>query len=133
MAIVKRKISLNDVKPDEKLTADDGFVNCAPRWIVTEETGASYGVFGWVKYLAGATHELHRHPNADEVFFVLSGHGVARSGEETFEIGAGDTVFVPHGDAHYFNNIDEKEPLIAIFAYFGAPSLEKAGHELAKP
>ena len=131
MVTIKRKISLKDVKVEETLTEDEGFVNCPPKWIVGEREGASYGLFGWVEFPPGATHELHRHPKADEIFFVLSGHGIARSGDETFEIGAGDTVFVPYGDAHYFNNDDENQPLTAVWAYMGAPSLEKAGYELA--
>ena len=133
MVTIKRKISLDNVKVDEQLTADEGFVNCAPRWIVTEDIGAKYGTFGYVEFPPGATHELHTHPNADEIFFVLSGHGIARSRDEIFEIGAKDTVFVPRGDVHYFRNTDEKEPLIAVFAYLGAPNLEKAGYELEKP
>jgi len=81
-----------------------------PCWIVTEDIGAKYGTFGYVEFPpAAATHELHRYPNADEVFFVLSGHGLVRSGDEMFEIKVGDTVFVPAGDIHYFRNTDEKE------------------------
>lgn len=130
MATIKRKISLNDVKVDEQLTPDKGWVNLRLRWIVTEDIGAKHGTFGYVEFLAGSSHELHKHPNADEIFYVLSGHGMVRSGDEMFEVSAGDTVFVPQGDTHYFKNIDEKEPLVALFAYLGAPSLEKAGYEL---
>jgi len=129
MVTVKRKISLKDVKIDEQLTEEGGWVNLRLRWIVTEDIGAKYGTFGYVEFLAGSSHELHRHPNADEVFYVLSGHGMVRSGDEMFEVSAGDTVFVPQGDPHYFKNIGEKGPLVALFAYLGAPSLQKAGYE----
>ena len=130
MKTIRRKLSLSEVKPDKQLTAEEGFVDCAPWWIVTEEIGAKYGTFGYVEFTPAATHELHTHPNADEVFFVLSGRGLVRSGDEMFEIEPGDTVFVPAGDVHYFRNTDEKENLVAVFAYLGAPSLEKAGYEL---
>jgi len=133
MAKIKRKISLDDVPVDEQLTADEGWVNLRMRWIVTEDVGAKLGTFGYVEFLSGSKHEYHTHPNADEVFFVLSGHGEARSGDETFEIKAGDTVFVPIGDVHYFRNTDEKEPLKALFIYLGKPSLEKAGYKLVEP
>jgi mannose-6-phosphate isomerase-like protein (cupin superfamily) len=132
MVTIKRKISLNDVKVDEQLTEDEGWVNLRLRWIVTEDIGAKYGTFGYVEFPANSSHELHKHPNADEIFYVLSGRGIVRSGEEMFEVGPGDTVFVPQGDTHYFRNIDKKEPLIALFAYLGAPSLQKAGYELVE-
>ena len=132
MATVKRKISLNDVKVDEQLSPDEGWVNLRLKWIVTEDTGAKYGTFGYVEFLTGSSHELHKHPNADEVFYVLSGHGEARSGDEIFEISAGDTVFVPLGEPHYFRNLNEKESLAAVFAYLGAPSLREAGYEVEK-
>lgn len=129
---IRRKISLNEVPVDEELTADQGWVNLRMRWIVTEKTGAKYGTFGYVEFPAGSSHEYHRHPNADEVFYVLSGHGIVKSGNETFEVKSGDTVFVPAGDVHYFNNTDKKEPLIALFVYLGQPSLDKAGYVLVE-
>lgn len=129
MATVKRKISLKDVKVDEQATADQGFINLKLQWIVTDEVGAKLGCFGYVEFMTQSSHELHTHPNAEEIFYVLSGHGLARSGDETFEINTEDTVFVPKGEAHSFKNLDEKEPLKAVYAYFGAPSIQKAGHE----
>ena len=130
MANVKRKISLSDVKFDEQLNPDEGWVNLRLKWIVNEEAGATLGTFGYVEFLTGSSHELHKHPNADEVFYVLSGHGEAQSGDEIFEIIAGDTVFVPAGEPHYFRNLNGKEPLVAVFAYLGQPSLQKAGYEI---
>jgi quercetin dioxygenase-like cupin family protein len=132
MAVVKRKISLNDVKFDEQLSPDAGWVNLRLKWIVNEEVGATLGTFGYVEFLSGSSHELHRHPNADEVFYVLSGRGIVRSGDEVFEIAEGDTVFVPRGDPHSFQNSDESKPLVALFAYLGKPSLQKAGYEVEK-
>ena len=133
MAVLRRKISLDEVPIDEQLTEDDGWVNLRMRWIVNEDAGTKLGTFGYVEFLSGSKHEYHTHPNADEIFFVLSGRGEARSGDETFDVKAGDTVFVPMGDVHYFRNTDEKESLKALFIYLGQPSLAKAGYELVKP
>ena len=129
MTNVKRKITLREGKVDKTLTAEEGWVKTKPIWLVTEEVGAKYGTFGYAELPCGSIHELHTHPNADEIFYVISGHGVARSGDEVFEINPGDTVFVPYGEPHYFKNDDENISLIAVFAYFGAPSLKKAGYE----
>jgi quercetin dioxygenase-like cupin family protein len=129
MAVIKRKISLKEGKVDKSLSPEEGWVKTIPVWLVTEEVGAKYGTFGYAELPSGSIHELHTHPNADEVFYVISGHGIAKSGDEEFEISAGDTVFVPCGEPHYFKNTNENISLIAVFAYMGAPSLEKAGYK----
>lgn len=46
----------------------------------------------------------HLHREADEAFYVLSGMFEFLSGEETFEAGAGDFVYVPRGVRHRFRN-----------------------------
>lgn len=128
MAKIKRKISLKDVPVDVEHTEDQGFVNLKIQWIVTDEVGAKDGCLNHVEFLSSSSHEFHTHPNVEEIFFVLSGHGLAVSGDETFEIDPGDTVFVPKGEKHYFRNLLEKEPLVALSAYFGAPNIDKAGY-----
>ena len=125
---VKRKIRLKEGKVDKSLKDEDGWVKTVPVWLVTEEIGAKYGTFGYAELPPGSIHELHTHPNADEVFYVISGHGMAQCGDQEFEINAGDTVFTPAGEPHITKNTDENISLIGIFAYMGQPSLEKAGY-----
>jgi mannose-6-phosphate isomerase-like protein (cupin superfamily) len=47
----------------------------------------------------------HIHKELDEAFYVLSGTFAFLSGEEEFQAGAGEFVYVPHGVRHRFRNI----------------------------
>jgi oxalate decarboxylase len=65
----------------------------------------------------GAMRELHWHPN-DEWQYYVSGHGrmtvFASSGKaRTFNYQAGDVGYVPHGMAHYVQNLGD-EPLVFL-------------------
>ena len=50
------------------------------------------------EYLPGHKHNLHMHPNQEEVIFVLSGKGITEIQGERREIGPGSVVFVPAGE-----------------------------------
>ena len=73
-------------------------------------------------------HALHRHPNAEEWEYVVHGTGIKHVGDELFVIRAGDLAFVPKNVYHGLENGSENEPLITLWGYSGAPSLEKAGY-----
>jgi uncharacterized cupin superfamily protein len=54
----------------------------------------------------------HAHHTNEEMFFIVSGEGTYRLGEETFPIRAGDIVSAPAGDvstAHQIVNISQGE------------------------
>ncbi|MDQ3657157.1 MAG: cupin domain-containing protein, partial [Chloroflexota bacterium] len=58
---------------------------------------------------AGALRELHWHPNAGEINYVLEGEGTigilsASQETATFAIRPGSITYVPIGDAHYIRN-----------------------------
>lgn len=58
---------------------------------------------------AGALRELHWHPNAGEINYVLAGEGTigilsATQETATFAIRPGSITYVPIGDAHYIRN-----------------------------
>jgi quercetin dioxygenase-like cupin family protein len=97
------------------------------RWLVTKETvGAAKTVFGVTFFQPGARHELHRHPNAEEVEYLVSGRGVAWVGDDAIELGPGEAVFVPQNEYHGFANTSDAEVVMA-WCYAGAASLEDAG------
>ncbi len=60
---------------------------------------------------------FHHHLREDEVFYVLSGRGVLRYGDELFDLGPGDCVSCPAGSgvAHQIANpFDEDMVYLAI-------------------
>jgi quercetin dioxygenase-like cupin family protein len=40
--------------------------------------------------------------------YVLRGHARIGIGEETYEVRAGDVVFIPEGAVHYYQNLDDE-------------------------
>jgi len=52
----------------------------------------------------GKASRKHYHPVAEETFYVLSGRGRITVGEETRDIVAGDTVFIPAEAVHQVQN-----------------------------
>lgn len=58
----------------------------------------------------------------DEIYYIISGSGMIRVGDETYDVGAGDVVFVESGLEHDFFNIDEKITALTIFVGSESPS-----------
>lgn len=104
-----------------------GWVDMDVRWLVTKDTvGASKTVFGVTFFPPGAKHDIHRHPNAEEVEYLVSGSGIAYVGDDAIELGPGEAVFVPANEYHGFENNSDAEVVMAWY-YAGAASLEEAG------
>src|SRR5436189_2854623 len=75
------------------------------RWLFTRDTvGSEHSVFGITVFPPGSKHDIHRHPNAEEFEYLVSGHGIARVGDADVELGPGEVVFVPTNDYHGFEN-----------------------------
>jgi len=97
------------------------------RWLVTRETvGSAATVFGVTIFPPGAKHDIHRHPNAEEVEYLVSGSGTAYVDNDAISLGPGEAVFVPRNSYHGFENSSEAEVVMA-WCYAGAASLEDAG------
>ncbi|WP_251328520.1 cupin domain-containing protein [Haloplanus pelagicus] len=58
----------------------------------------------------------------DEVYYIISGSGMIRVGEETYTVESGDVVFVERGLEHDFFNIDEEITALTIFVGSADPS-----------
>jgi uncharacterized RmlC-like cupin family protein len=69
------KVVVASTEPDPGLP-HRGWVDMDVRWLVTKETvGSTKTVFGVTFFPPGAKHEIHRHPNAEEVEYLMSGSG----------------------------------------------------------
>ncbi len=58
----------------------------------------------------------------DEIYYIISGSGMIRVGDETYDVGAGDVVFVEQGLEHDFFNVDEEITALTIFVGSADPS-----------
>lgn len=122
------KLSLADVPVDHSLTEETGWADMAVQWIVCRDTvGSTHHVVGLTVFAPGAKHHPHRHPDAEEAQYLIKGSGLARVGDKDIVQNAGDTVFVPRGEWHGFENTFDGETVM-IWTYGGASSLEEAGY-----
>lgn len=64
----------------------------------------------------GKSNPLHRHPNCDELLVVTSGRCIKRIGDETVELGTGESVVIPRGMPHQATAIGD-EPMTCVIAY----------------
>ena len=120
------KVTLARTAPDAGIPSR-GWVEMDVRWLVTKESvGATKSVFGVTMFPPGSRHEIHRHPNAEEVEYLVSGTGLAYVDDDVIELGPGEAVFVPQNSYHGFENSSDGEVVMA-WCYSGAANLEEAG------
>jgi quercetin dioxygenase-like cupin family protein len=125
------RVSSAAVAPDTGLSAEDGWIDMEVRWLITEETvGSTQTVVGRTVLRPGSKHDIHRHPRAEEWEYVVSGSAIKHVGDDSVRLEAGDVVFVPANVFHGLENASDSEPVVTVWGYSGASSLEAAGYEL---
>ena len=70
------------------------------------ESGSGYCMVE-IRSAPGAGAPPNRHPEDDEVFYVLEGEYAFRVGEENISARPGDCVKVPNGAVHAFRNVGQ--------------------------
>jgi quercetin dioxygenase-like cupin family protein len=97
--------------------------------IDAQEVGAEDITFGFSSFAPHTSiHKKHAHPEAEEIMYILRGRGISGVGDQEFEVGPGDTLWMPRGAIHWFYNPFD-EACEFIFIYTRA-SLAKAGYAL---
>jgi quercetin dioxygenase-like cupin family protein len=78
-------------------------------------------------FLPGKSHDFHRHPNQEEVIYVLDGRLEQWVEDERCSIGPGDAVLIPPAVVHAsFNVGDEPARILAVLS----PCVGEAGYEV---
>ena len=117
------------VEPIKDLMASEKVFALRRIMVDQQMGGAEMLTFGYAMFDAKTSyHKKHYHPEAEEVFYVISGKGIGGVGEasEETEIVKGDTVWIPKGAVHWlYNPFDEPCEILFVYA---APSLESAGY-----
>jgi quercetin dioxygenase-like cupin family protein len=93
-----------------------------------DDTGARKIILLSAEFPPGKVHLLHRHPNAEQIMYVLEGSCLALSEGEPVRLKEGDAVFISQGEWHGVRN-DTDQPAVTLVIYAGAGSLEEAGYE----
>lgn len=86
-------------------------------------TGISSVSLAHATVAAGAETVWHRLEHTDEIYFVLSGHGLMWVGADSREVGPGDAVWIPAGIPQRIQN-HGAEPLAFLCACGPAYVLE---------
>ncbi len=88
------------------------------KWMATPDVNDSERLSaGVVQLEPGRGHELHTHPDSDEVLYVVSGEGEQTVAGETREVAAGEMIYVPAGVEHGTQNTGwETLKLLAVYA-----------------
>ena len=124
------RVSRHDVPVEGGLRADEGWVDMRVQFLIDKARADSQDfLLGWTVLPPGARHDRHRHPNADEFFVVLSGHGLIYTDDADEAAQEGDVIFTRRGRWHGFNNTGD-EDVTLLWGWSGAGSLDDAGYEL---
>ena len=78
------------------------------------DTMKTFRHFARITLKPGETNNLHTHEDAEQVYFIMAGKGVAQVGDEKKEVTAGDAIFLPAGLSHGFFNTGSKTAIILL-------------------
>lgn len=79
-----------------------------------ENVGTKYLKINITEYAPGTEHTLHRHPDQEEVIYILEGQGISQTEAGNHPISAGAFVFVPADTDHATINVRKDKPMKAI-------------------
>jgi len=110
-------VNLDEIEETSRFMGEHWGANYKPLTAAMKAGGGKLGI-NWMRVPKGkSTCPFHAHALEDEAFFVLSGRGVLRYGDELRELRAGDCVSCPAGTkvAHQLANpFDEDFVYLAI-------------------
>jgi quercetin dioxygenase-like cupin family protein len=87
------------------------------RWMMNSELDpAASQTFGIVQINAGQRNPLHKHPNCEELLYVLSGSFENVVGDKKVVLHAGDILRIPADTPHQGIN-NTHEPMRAVISY----------------
>ena len=127
-----RYFALDDLADARVHNPSLGFYHMKARMLIDAEHGGVRSfTLGMGTFAPGeGRHALHRHPNAEEIFYVCEGAGVHLTADGAeHPLSAGELAFVPRNEWHGFRNTGTI-PVRAFFGYLGVGSRADAGYEL---
>jgi mannose-1-phosphate guanylyltransferase len=118
-----------NVEPSQRVMT--GVTHVSTDELITElEENEEDAQFAEVLHTESVTVEIGTYPSSspknphteDEVYYIISGSGMIRAGDEIYDVETGDVVFVEQGLEHDFFNIDEEITALTIFVGSDTPS-----------
>ena len=82
----------------------------------------------------GAASPVHVHDHEDETVYILSGTGIFWAGDQRWELGSGDTAFLPRGVPHSYLFTSDDVELLTVCNPAGTEEFFRAvGWDLTDP
>ena len=119
-------VHLDDVTP-ENMDRGDGWHITDFRLPLSARNGSASTLFR-ARFFPGAVHAKHRHENCEEIYYVISGHGLAGAGPDRIEVHGGQFHFIPSGVEHWLHNLSDTDPIEVVGIYAGAGSVKDTGY-----
>ena len=119
-------VHLDDVTP-ENMDRGDGWHITDFRLPLSARNGSASTLFR-ARFFPGAVHAKHRHENCEEIYYVISGHGLAGAGPDRIEVHGGQFHFIPSGVEHWLHNLSDTDPIEVVGIYAGAGSVKGTGY-----
>lgn len=119
-------VHLDDVAP-ARMSKDLGWSITDFRLPIGRHNGASSTLFR-ARFFPGAVHRKHRHDRCEEIYFLISGSGIAGAGRDRVRVEGGDFHFIPKGVEHWLSNLSAREPIEVVGIYIGAGSVEETAY-----
>ena len=124
------KTSREETPEDPTIPTRPGWEGMHVHWLADRyHGGTNTTVFNVTEFPPNRWHELHRHPGAEEYFFVLQGSGLHLTEEAPVPLHVGDLVFVPKGEWHGFAN-DSDRPTVVVSVFGGVSAYEDGGYDI---
>jgi len=94
------------------------------KWMATPEVNDSERLSaGVVNLEPGKGHDLHAHPDSDEILYFVSGEGEQTVDGDTRDVGPGDMVYIPAGVEH--GTINTGWDTLQLLAVYAPPGPEE--------
>lgn len=119
-------VHLDDVTP-ENMDRGDGWHITDFRLPLSARNGSASTLFR-ARFFPGAVHAKHRHENCEEIYYVISGQGLAGAGPDRIEVHSGQFHFIPRGVEHWLHNLSDTDPIEVVGIYAGAGSVKNTGY-----
>lgn len=82
--------------------------------VSSKDTNGSLSIFEYSGFEKGGP-PLHVHPNQDEIFFIVQGEYLFKVGDDTHQLKAGDTIFLPRNIPHAFAQLTDIGKMFFLF------------------
>ncbi|MDG6898960.1 MAG: cupin domain-containing protein [Nitrososphaerota archaeon] len=99
------------VKPDGSVKAEpvERAIKTEIEWLVDRRDGAPNFEMRRFRIRPGGKIPRHFHPELEHEQYVLRGSYKMGIGREVYEVRAGDSVFIPKGTVHWYQNTGDED------------------------